>query len=460
MAGRRPDAYAAGMSTAEEPAGTQAGGRARGRRRPWWLGDLGQPQPRDRAAGWRRWQPASRDAMFAASITLLTLVGAVGEAHPRQPIDKVGVPPTPDAAFLLVAVAGLALAWRLRYPLQVLCVSMAAVVAFTLLGYVNGAALILPAAALWAAASVMPISKSAAWAVASTAILMGTTALASPFGPTGGGFVLIPANMAVGLFGGIAVRNRRAYVSSLRENAARDARRLLDEERLRIARELHDVVAHTMATINVQASAAARVLASRPEQAAESLAAIRAASKDGLRELRAILNVLRQADEAADPTQPAPGLARLDALATGVSQAGVPVTVTVTGQPRPVPAVADLAAFRIIQEALTNTIRHAGPATATVTLCYAGTELRIEVTDTGRGPGRGTAPRTGPAADGGSGHGLRGMRERAAAAGGEVEAGRAPSGGFRVAVRLPLQPGPGAAGTLIAPVAAGEGGRR
>ena len=146
-----------------------------------------------------------------------------------------------------------------------------------------------------------------------------------------------------------------------RDRAEREARRQVDEERLRIARELHDVVAHTMATINVQASAAAALVRDRPEEAAESLAAIRAASKDGLRELRAILNVLRHADEPADPTRPVPGLARLDALAEGVRAAGLPVTVTVTGQPRSMAAVTDLAAFRIIQEALTNTIRIPAP---------------------------------------------------------------------------------------------------
>jgi signal transduction histidine kinase len=198
-----------------------------------------------------------------------------------------------------------------------------------------------------------------------------------------------------------------------------------------------------MATINVQASAAAALLRDRPDQAAESLAAIRAASKDGLRELRAILNVLRHVDEGADPTQPAPGLARLDALAAGVSQAGLPVTVTVTGQPCPLPAVTDLAAFRIIQEALTNSVRHAGPATATVAVSYGDDCLVVEVTDDGGG----ATVRSGKNGDvtsadgqplgGGWGHGLRGIRERAAAAGGTVEIGPAQAGGFRVAARFP-----------------------
>jgi signal transduction histidine kinase len=133
-----------------------------------------------------------------------------------------------------------------------------------------------------------------------------------------------------------------------------------------------------------------------------------------------------------------PGLTRLNALAEGVRAAGLPVTVTVTGQPRDLPAVTDLAAFRIIQEALTNTIRHAGPATATVAVRYGRADLGIEVTDTGRGPAASAAGAAPGAAVNGAGHGLRGMRERAATAGGTIEMGRAPEGGFRVAARLPF----------------------
>ena len=201
--------------------------------------------------------------------------------------------------------------------------------------------------------------------------------------------------VAAALFAGIAVANRRAYVASIHDRAEQDARQRIDEERLRIARELHDVVAHTMATINVQAGVAAHVLSSRPEVAAESLQAIKAASKEGLRELRAILNVLRQADDA-DPTQPAPGTAQLPDLIAGARRAGLETTFTVTGQQVPLPAAVDLAAYRIVQESLTNAIRHAGPATAAVVLDYHHDELQIDVTDTGCGqprspPGRPSA---------------------------------------------------------------------
>ena len=249
--------------------------------------------------------------------------------------------------------------------------------------------------------------------------------------------------MAAACLGGIAVSNRRAFVASIQARAEDEARRRIDEERLRIARELHDVVAHTMSTINVQASAAVTVLADRPDAAAEALQAIRAASKNGLRELRAILNVLRQADDA-DPTAPAPGLAQLDALIAGASQAGLPTTLVVTGEAVPLPAGVDLAAYRIIQESLTNAIRHAGPAKATVTLTYRGRQLLVQVADTGRGVPSAAAKDVSGADQPQTGHGLVGMRERAATAGGTLQAGPASGGGFTVTAALPFGPLDGA----------------
>jgi signal transduction histidine kinase len=399
--------------------------------------------------------PSTRDAVIALVITVIAVLGAYGEAHPSTPgtyfTGPYHLPRTPDAALLLVAVAGAVLGWRHCYPRLVLCASTAAVVAYTLPGYENGVALLLPAAAVGTLAADRSITalRSTAWAVAVTAVLMAATAANNPLGPTGGGFFLIPATVAVALLAGIAIANRRAYLASERAQLARqsaqEAQRGIDEERLRIARELHDVVAHTMATITVQASAATTLLRDRPEQAAESLQAIRTASKNGLRELRAILNVLRaasgDADGFVDPVQPATGLARLDALAAGVRATGLPVTVEVTGNPRDLPAVTDLSAFRIIQEALTNTIRHAGPATAVVTVRYAADYLAVEVTDTGCGLSSSvaeTAFATFLSVGTGAGHGLRGMRERAAAAGGVIEIGPLPDGGFRVAARFPL----------------------
>jgi len=423
-----------------------------------------------------RWRPSTRDIAIAAVVTIIAVLAAYGEAHPTNPSEYFTnghhLPNTPIAALLLVVLAGAVLAWRHRYPRLVVGVATAATVAYSLPGYVNGVALLLPAIALVTVATGFPVRQSATWALAVTIVLMAATGPNNPFGLYGGSFWIIPANNAVALFVGIAIANR-SYVHSARIQAARqaalDAQRRVEEERLRIARELHDVVAHTMATITVQAAAATQLLRDRPDEAAESLKAIRAASKDGLRELRAILDVLRTAgggDEPADLTQPTPGLSRLDDLLAGVRAVGLAVDLTVTGQPRDLPAVTDLAAFRIIQEALTNTLRHAGPATAAVTVDYGAAALRVEVTDTGRGltdsaaeaayaafvigtgfplPSPVVTQHPDAAAGGTVGHGLRGMRERAAAAGGTIDIGPRPAGGFRVAARLPLDGQPAAA---------------
>jgi signal transduction histidine kinase len=174
---------------------------------------------------------------------------------------------------------------------------------------------------------------------------------------------------------------------------------------------------------------AGHVIAEQPEQAAQALEAIKHASKDGLRELRGILNVLRQADEP-DTTAPAPGLDQLPALVEGTTRAGLATTVCVQGDPRPLPPTVDLAAYRIVQESLTNALRYAGPTAATVSLAYTADQLEIEVLDGGRGVS-GAAPQ-------GSGHGIPGMRERVAAVGGDLEAGPGPAGGFRVHASLPI----------------------
>ena len=390
---------------------------------------------------WWRWWCRSRlrDVVFTVVLTFVLVSGTLGEAHPNAAPDRIQfphhvAPHPPFAALLLVVAACVALGWRRRWPVAVLAFSTAAVSGYALLGYVNGAALVAPAIALFTVATRVSLRKTAGLALLTMAALMASTAARNPFGHiTGGGFDLIPFMVAAVTFGGIAVANRRAFVSSIQERAEDEARRRVDEERLRIARELHDVVAHTMATINVQAGAAAHVAAERPDAAVDALQAIKVASREGLRELRAILNVLRQADEP-DSTQPAPGLAQLDDLVDGTRRAGLPTTLTVTGDRRPLPAAADLAAYRIIQESLTNAIRHAGPASAAVSLSYADAELTLTVADDGRGPG------ADPAGSGG-GHGLAGMRERAAMFGGEVRAGPEPGGGFAVRATLPLRGG-------------------
>ena len=264
---------------------------------------------------------------------------------------------------------------------------------------------------------------------------MAATAAMNPFGPTGGGFYLIPAMIAVALFIGTAVANQRARVAAARDKVEEESKRRVDEERLRIARELHDIVAHTMATINVQAGVAAHVLADNPQAAEDALQAIRQPARTGRASYGQILNVLRQADEG-DPTQPTPGLGQLDTLISNSCGAGLPVTLRRSGETADLPPAVDLAAYRIVQESLTNVIKHAGPAaTATVSLRYASSGLEIEVTDTGLGPG--PAAMTAGEVLAGNGHGLIGMRERAASVGGSLQTGPGPGGGYRVSATLP-----------------------
>lgn len=390
------------------------------------------------AAWWQRWRDSTaHDVVSALVVTAVLLAGSYGEAHPNQPLDQFQngrhAPQTPAAALLLVAAACLVLAGKRRYPVSVLGISTAAVIVYSVLGNENGAVLLAPAIALFSVAQAVAVRRALVLAAGTLVALMAATAAGNPFGPIGGGFFLLPALIAAPLFGGIAIANRRAYVTSLQQRADDEARRRVDDERLRIARELHDIVAHTMATINVQAGVAEHVLGSNPAAAGDALRAIKVASKDGLRELRAILNVLRQADEG-DPAQPVPGLAQLDALIAGACKAGLPTTLTRSGLPRELPAAVDLAAYRIVQESLTNVIKHAGPASATVGLCYDDAAIRIEIADNGRGVAPG-------AAGDGTGHGLIGMRERAASVGGTLEAGPGRQRGYLVTALLPSEAG-------------------
>jgi signal transduction histidine kinase len=272
---------------------------------------------------------------------------------------------------------------------------------------------------------------------------------------------------------GYAVRQRRRYAHALQQQAASKA---VTEERLRIARELHDVVAHSMSVIAVQAGFGQYVIDSNPSDAREALGAIQATSRDALEEMRRMLGVLRQQDIAAAsggppatapappvptaPLAPAPGLARLDRLIERTSGTGVQVRLERSGAVSDVPAGVDLSAYRIIQEALTNVVKHAGgDACCTVRVRFTNEALSIEVADDGGGApaGAGSTGSTAGAADGESGgHGIIGMRERAALCGGSLEAGPAPDGGFRVTATLPLH-GAAAAPAAGSVTAAGPG---
>jgi len=240
------------------------------------------------------------------------------------------------------------------------------------------------------------------------------------------------------------LRNRRAYVSGLEERAAslerereEQARRAVGAERTRIARELHDIVAHSVSVMVVQAGAARRVLHTRPEQAEVALAAVEEVGRQSLAEMRRLLGVLRRDDGPSFGLEPQPSVEHLDDLVRSTRRAGLDVALTVEGVPRPLPAGVDLSAYRIVQEALTNTLKHAGPAAATVRLRYGADDVQVEVSDDGRGAAA-DVHRNGDGDGDGGGKGLMGMRERVAMCGGELSAGHRPGGGFAVRARIPL----------------------
>jgi signal transduction histidine kinase len=205
------------------------------------------------------------------------------------------------------------------------------------------------------------------------------------------------------------------------------------QERTRIARELHDVIAHALSAIVVQAGAGERVSRTRPEQAEETLRLIQQIGRQSLSEMSRLVGVLRQGGEEIG-LEPQRGLRQLDALLQDTRNAGLPVELHIAGPQRPLPPGLDLSAYRIVQEALTNARKHAGQARAVVTLRYTVTAIVIEVTDDGAGAAA--------ANGGGGGHGLIGMRERAAIFGGKLEAGPRPAGGFSVRATLPIAEGP------------------
>ncbi|TQS42229.1 sensor histidine kinase [Cryptosporangium phraense] len=228
-----------------------------------------------------------------------------------------------------------------------------------------------------------------------------------------------------------AERGRAERLAAEREESIRAA---LAEERGRIARELHDIVAHCVSVMVVQAGAAEDLLDRDPEAARAPLRSVQETGRDAVGELSRMLGLLRRADLGMAATlAPQPGIAELSALVEQVRAAGLPVQMTVDGEPRPLPPGVELTAYRVVQEALTNTLKHGGPARASVAVCYADETLTIEVIDTGRSGSTGSEPVVG------TGHGLLGMRERVGLYDGELTAGPRSEGGFGVKVELPLE---------------------
>jgi signal transduction histidine kinase len=266
--------------------------------------------------------------------------------------------------------------------------------------------------------------------VAAVASWIGATLAAGPTDPQS--VLIVAGAWLLGHY----VRTRRLLVAELEQRAVdlereREERagRAVAEERLRIARELHDVLAHTMSVVAVQAGTGRLVGPTHPDEAIKALTAVEATARSAMHEMRQLLTVLRTDTDTDASVTPTPGLDDLAALVAHVTEAGMAVDVRVEGEPRPIPTSIGLAAYRITQEALTNVIKHAGPAHASVLVRYTAHDVIVEVRDDGHG--------TAATAETG-GHGLIGMRERAAVHGGELTAGPSPTGGFRVSARLPL----------------------
>jgi signal transduction histidine kinase len=341
----------------------------------------------------------------------------------RLPVDPLG--------YLLLAVGPLALVFRRRFPVWVLLVNGAAVTGYLVLGYRYGPIFLSVVVALMNA--VWRDRRLAAW-------LVGVPGPLVSFGsqhlvgrgrePTVAATLGSLAWVLVALLVAEAVRFRRERLAQADRAREQRVRQIADEERLRIARELHDVLAHNISMINIQAGVALHLADELPEPTRAALQTIKEASRDTLRELRATLGALRRVDEHA-PRDPAPGLGRLDEMLARTTASGINVRKDVVGTPRPLPAGTDLAAYRIVQEALTNAYRHSGAGTVRVGIGYADTELTLTVEDDGTGEGRDTD---------GSGTGIAGMRERAHALGGSLTAEPRRGGGFRVYAVLPLPP--------------------
>jgi signal transduction histidine kinase len=340
-------------------------------------------------------------------------------------------------SIVLAVVAGSALVLRRSAPLAVLATTLATAAAIVALGdepagVAGGIALYTTAAVCERRVSLAALVATAAIAAAlsaATADAEGRQASAS-FGAT------VAVLLVVGIWAlGAYAQTRRRYTRALEERAAHAerereqlARIAVHEERASIARELHDIVAHSVSVMLVGVRGARDVLRASPDVADETLARVETSGEQSLAELRRILALLRAPEQGAE-SRPQPSLAELDALIAGYRDAGLPVRLDMIGEPQPLPSGVELSVYRIVQEALTNVLKHSHPTRVTVTLAFRESRLEVEVTDDGTKVERDGAT---------TGHGIVGMRERVALLGGELETGRRSGGGYRVAARLPI----------------------
>jgi signal transduction histidine kinase len=360
------------------------------------------------------------------AVLVIQLVGSTFAAENQPERDSLDV-----LGYVLLIAGPVALMALDRYPVQVVAVVIGVTLAYLVIGYPYGPVFLSPVIALFVA--VLTGHRMAAW-IGGAVIYFGHFGAIFLFdtGESGslGALLGVGAWLLLILAAAEVVRVRRQSILEAQRMKAEEVRTRESEERLRIARELHDVLAHHISLINVQAGVGLHLMDRQPEQARIALEAIDTASREALSELRSVLNILQRSDESA-PRSPAPSLSRLEALSSQAKAGGIDVETTVEGSQQALPAAIDAAAYRIIQESLTNIIRHAGASRAWITIRYAGDELGIEVRDDGNGIPNMRTQTTG-------GHGLVGMRERVQALGGRFEAGALPQRGFRVWAVIPM----------------------
>jgi len=369
------------------------------------------------------------DAVIAVLATAADLAFALSAHHWHgQASPRPGV-----FAIILLVAGGMALLARRRYPRAVLAVVLVATLGATALGAAN-AWLALLVAFFTAVLRGHRVTAIASLVVGYVVSVVGATLEFD---------LLLAAGLVTLLLVAELARARSARAAADRRGRAEAAARLASDERLAIARDLHDVVAHSISVINVQANTALHLMDRQPERAQQALTAIRDVSGQALGELATVLGALRAGDQAGGgaPLTPVPGVARLDELAARARSAGFAVSLTADGPVRPLPAGVDAAAYRIVQEALTNAVRHSAGRSALVQLRYRPADLEIEVADDGTTavptPATGDPSAAASKRANSTGNGLRGMTERARALGGSLDAGPRPGGGFRVLARLP-----------------------
>jgi signal transduction histidine kinase len=390
----------------------------------------------------------------ALDVLLAIVLAALGVVTELVPNPQTEVYRDGNAASVLLAlVATLPLVWRRVHPVAVMAIASAAMlvhgyVLFPGAGPFLGVVAALYAVAAYGSSRAARVSLAGVLAVQPLAVLHPEDPNFNSWGDIAVGAVIFTATWVYG----DSRRVRRLHLEMAEERAARaererdeQARLAVREERTRIAREMHDIVAHSVSVMVVQAGAARRMVVHDAAAASVAAGEVEATGRAALRDMRRVLGVLREddgqaGDDAPTPAlEPQPGLGDVTTLVTKCRDAGLDVRVRTDGEVRPLPTGIELAAYRIIQEALTNTMKHAGPARAEIRVAYRDDALTVVVADDGRGPGF---------EPGGGGHGLPGMRERVAVYGGDLDAGAHPGGGFRVRARLPLERGPVASGSV------------